>query len=222
MEVDEEEGEEEDGGHGAAAAGSGEPSSSSRKRKQSRISKEDDDVPPVVVPLPSIPLRTYRQSGQTAHIIFLDSSSLERAISKAYRRRPWPQSSEPNGVDYILSLYKSFHPPMDIVREHANSYMARYDWEQEKTRQKSAYRKGEAVVDEDGFTLVTKGGAYGQTLGGGIGVLSRRVAEKLKDGGGVLEGKGGKKKKEKEGFYAFQVHEKKRQGGCWPFLFLCL
>ena len=47
----------------------------------------------------------------------------------------------------------------------------------EKMKQKPAYRKGEAIVDEDGFTLVTKGGAYGQSLGGGIGV-ARKAFEK--------------------------------------------
>ena len=197
-----------------SGSGSGEPSMS---RKRKRGSKMKEDEPPVVVPLPTAPLRTYRQSGQTAHIVFLDTSSVERAISKAFKRRPWPQSSEPNGLDYVLSLDKALHPPMDIIREHANSYMARYDWEQEKQKQKSTYKKGEAIVDEDGFTLVTKGGAYGQTLGGGVGVMSRQVAEKLKDGGD-LEGKKKKKKKEKEGFYAFQVHEKKRQGECFLLL----
>jgi len=63
-------------------------------------------------------------------------------------------------------------------------------------------------VDEDGFTLVTRGGAYGKTLGGGIAVADKMfVAE-------VSKGKRAKKKKEKrekETFYAFQVHEKRRQ-----------
>jgi len=62
-------------------------------------------------------------------------------------------------------------------------------------------------VDEDGFTLVTRGGAYGKTLGGGVAVADKKfVAE-------VSKGNRSKKRKEKreEAFYAFQVHEKRRQ-----------
>ena len=36
------------------------------------------------------------------------------------------------------------------------------------------YKKGEAIMGEDGFTPVTRGGAYGKTLGGGVGVASKK------------------------------------------------
>ena len=77
--------------------------------------------------------------------------------------------------------------------------------------------KPEPEVDEDGFTLVTRGGAYGKTLGGGVGVASKRfMQDQAVDGAGAgATGKRHRKKKEKkekEAFYAFQVHEKKRNG----------
>ena len=34
-----------------------------------------------------------------------------------------------------------------------------------KNTQTSKYRKGEAIVDDEGLTLVIRSGAYGQTLG---------------------------------------------------------
>lgn len=69
-------------------------------------------------------------------------------------------------------------------------------------------------MDEDGFTLVTRGGAYGQAVGGGVGVASKKfmdnTGKKKDESGGTRKRKKGKK--EKEAFYAFQVHEKKRKG----------
>jgi len=76
-----------------------------------------------------------------------------------------------------------------------------------KARQNSQYRKGEAIVDEDGFTLVTRGGAYGQTLGGGVAVASK----KFQQTGQPRSRNNKKEKKEKEGFYGFQKAEKQRK-----------
>jgi hypothetical protein len=73
-------------------------------------------------------------------------------------------------------------------------------------KQKSKFRKGEAVVDEDGFTLVTRGGAYGQTLGGGVRVASKKFQQAQRSG------RAKKEAKEKTGFYSFQRAEKQRRG----------
>lgn len=86
--------------------------------------------------------------------------------------------------------------------------MARFEFDLAKTKQKSAHRKGEAIMDEDGFTLVTRGGAYGQTLGGGVGVASKAF-EKT----GLTGSKKRKEPKEKDTFYAFQKAEQQRKGG---------
>jgi ribosomal RNA-processing protein 7 len=77
---------------------------------------------------------------------------------------------------------------------------------------KSQYKKGEAIVDEDGFTLVVRGGAYGQSVGGGVAVASKPFKKGGEEGGRGRRGKKKKEPKEKEKFYAFQVHEKKRDG----------
>ena len=180
-------------------------------RKKIKASKEDHKKrPPEVIPLPIVPLRTLRRSGQNCHIIFLDSSSAESALASSHvqKPRPWPSDPEvPTGLSHYLAQYNAFRPPLDVIREHARTAMDLYDYQKEKDRRRSKYKKGEAVVDEDGFTLVTRGGAYGKTLGGGVAVADKKfVAE-------VSKGKRAKKeKKEKDAFYTFQLHEKRRKG----------
>ncbi|KAL5507773.1 hypothetical protein ACEPAH_5391 [Sanghuangporus vaninii] len=173
-----------------------------KKPKRSKMKGER----PTLVPLPTTPLRTFRQTGRTAFVLFLDASSLAKALTPPHKPRLWPNSPEPRGLAHYKALYSAMRPPLDAVRAHAESAIALYDYEEAKRKRSSEYRKGEAIVDEDGFTLVTRGGAYGKTLGGGISVATKQFQET-----GETASKKKKKKAEKEGFYAFQKHEKKRQ-----------
>ncbi|KAG6854269.1 hypothetical protein C0991_008962 [Blastosporella zonata] len=195
-------------------------------RKRRKIAKDDT---PKVVPLPSTLLRTLRPAGRSAHIIFLDSSSLQRALSSATKPRPWPTiSEEPSGLAHYLSLYDTLRPPLDAIREHADSSILVYEHEVQKSKQKSKYRKGEAIVDDDGFTLVTRGGAFGKTLGGGVGVATKQFQ---RSGQTSKRNRNDKKDgKEKKDFYAFQKAEKQRSGmltfvlaiGYWDSYFLLI
>ena len=177
-------------------------------RKKRKVTKVDKG-PPKIFPLPRVPLRTLRRTGGCAHVIFLDSSSLDRALNTPRTLHAWPAwPDEPSGLAHYMALYDSLRPPLDAVREHADTSMELYEYEVAKGKQKSSHRKGEVIVDEDGFTLVTRGGAYGKTLGGGVGVASKTF-----DGSGQAN-RGRKKKegKEKDAFYAFQRAEKQRKG----------
>ncbi|KAI1795102.1 ribosomal RNA-processing protein 7-domain-containing protein [Ganoderma leucocontextum] len=217
---DEDEGEGEDGGEESGdQEGSGsedEQDGHSRPKKKRKISEPEV---PKVVPLPSVPLRTLRRTGHTAYIVFLDSSSLARALKPPAKPYPWPIDREtPIGLEHYKALYAALRPPLDVVRAHADSWMEAFEHEQAKKRQESQYKKGEAIVDEDGFTLVTRGGAYGKTLGGGVGVANKRFMDvQAGAGDGAATGAGGKRhrkkkeNKEKDAFYAFQIHEKKRK-----------
>ena len=184
-------------------------------RKKKRKAQKDEEEPKVV-PLPPRNIRKLRKTGRTAHIVFLDASSLDRlfsslAASASAKPRLWPASEEPIGLSHYIAQYTALRPPLDLVKEHADSYIRLYDHELEKTRQKSKYKKGEAIVDEDGFTLVVRGGAFGQTLGGGVAVASKKFQRT-----GVASEKGARKRRktneDKEGFYAFQKAEKQRNG----------
>ncbi|KAJ3811985.1 ribosomal RNA-processing protein 7-domain-containing protein [Lentinula aff. lateritia] len=198
---DSEDGEEEEGGvhkHGD------EEESQPRKRQKLTTKKVE---PPKVFLLPSRPLRKLRKTGQTAHVVFLDTSSLDRFFSASHSKpRPWPNSSEePSGLLHYVALSDSLRPPLDAVRQHANSAMDLYEFELAKSKRQSKYKKGEAIVDEDGFTLVTRGGAYGQTVGGGVAVATKKFQET-----GETSERTKKRSKEKPSFYAFQKAEKQR------------
>ncbi|KAH8118793.1 ribosomal RNA-processing protein 7-domain-containing protein [Phellopilus nigrolimitatus] len=197
--------EEADAGEGMqvdGTMGSGERPAKRRRKDKERGKK------PVVEPLPSVPLRTLRKTGRTAYVVFLDSASLSAALSPPHKPRPWPRSAEPSGLAHYKALHDSLRPPLDAVRAHAESAIALFDYEEERRKQKFQYTKGEAIVDEDGFTLVTRGGSYGQTPGGGVGIATKRFHETGETNRG---GKKKKEKAEKDSFYAFQKHERKRQ-----------
>ena len=182
-------------------------------RKKRKSSKEDHKKrPPEVVPLPAVPLRTLRRSGQNCHVVFLDSSSAESALASSHVRkpRPWPSDPEvPIGLSHYLAQYDAIRPPLDVIREHARTAIDLYDYQREKERRRSKYKKGEAVVDEDGFTLVTRGGAYGKTPGGGVAVADKKFVVEVSRG---KRSKKKKEKREKDAFYSFQSHEKRRKG----------
>ena len=180
-------------------------------RKKRKIAKDKRPPAPQVVPLPPRATRTLRRTGRTAHVVFLDASSLSRALTPPSKPRPWPQDeTAPHGLAHYTALYASLRPPLDVVKAHADSWMELFEYDQAKKKQESKYHKGEAIVDDDGFTLVTRGGAYGQTVGGGVGIASKRFQETGSTSKRSRKNK--KDKKEKETFYAFQIHEKKRKG----------
>ncbi|PPQ75851.1 hypothetical protein CVT24_000609 [Panaeolus cyanescens] len=179
--------------------------------------KKDKVVAPQIVPLPSKPLRKLRRTGRSAHVIFLDPSSLQRALASTSKPRSWPTSSEElSGLSHYRALYDGLRPPLDSIKAYVDSSIELYDYEVAKKKQKSKYKKGEAIVDEDGFTLVTRGGAYGKTLGGGVAVASKRFQRSGESGG---RNRNKKEKKEKEGFYAFQKAEKQRSGMKFIFIY---
>jgi ribosomal RNA-processing protein 7 len=183
---------------------------------------------PKVTPLPVVPLRSLRRTGHTAHIRFLDASSCTRALALAHPgSKPvlWPTTGDTEclrGLAHYITRYESARPSLDAVRAHADSAIARFDFDlaerKAALRRESKYKKGEAIVDEDGFTLVVRGGAYGQAVGGGVGVASRKFMDEHAKGTHGKESKGRRKRhkegKEKAAFYAFQIHEKKRNGAC--------
>ncbi|KAG2339076.1 hypothetical protein BDR05DRAFT_968536 [Suillus weaverae] len=189
----------------AEGATSENPDTEARPRKKRKL-QTSEPTPPEVIPLPSSSLRTLHKTGSCAHLIFLDSSSLAKALSPPTSPKPWPSSEEPRGLSHYMTKYDNERPPLDTIRAHADSFMERFEFDLSKSKQEAKYRKGEAIMDEDGFTLVTRGGAYGQTLGGGVGVASKKF---------MLTGKTGsrrkKEKKEKDVFYAFQKAEKQRK-----------
>ena len=193
------------------------------------IKRDKKQPPPKVIPLPTIAIRQMRRTGGTAHLVFTSTQGLSAALSlpstttSDETRLAWPKfkatsAAEPSGLTHYKAKYRALRPPLVAVREHADSSMEVFEHRQALvSKQNSKYKKGEAIVDEDGFTLVTRGGAYGQTLGGGVGVASKKFMEEVKRGESKRE-----KKKSKEGFYSFQTREKRIQGLKVLAIFQCI
>ncbi|KAN0126561.1 gastric cancer antigen zg14 [Russula decolorans] len=228
---DSDEGSDADSAESDAASPSQQSHTGEKPKTVARSSTSGPVAPsrgqrPKVEPLPIAPLRTLRRTGQTAHVVFLDASSCTRALVFAQAHagvKPilWPTNADeerPRGLAHYIKQYESARPPLDAVRAHADSAIVRFDFDlaarKAALRRESKYKKGEALVDEDGFTLVVRGGAYGQAVGGGVGVASRKfMDEHAKDTHGKesrSKRRRHKEGKEKDAFYAFQIHEKKR------------
>jgi ribosomal RNA-processing protein 7 len=125
-----------------------------------RTRKEQKEVL-TLIPLPSHPLRRLQKTGLTAHVVFHNSSSLDLALASTRKPRSWPISSETSGLSHYQSLYDFLRPPLDSLKAHSDSSIELYEYELAKRKQILKSRKGEANVDDDGFTLAT---ACGQTL----------------------------------------------------------
>ncbi|CAE6530661.1 unnamed protein product [Rhizoctonia solani] len=183
-------------------------------------SKSKTSPPPRATPLIDTSPRRSNNSGRTAHIVFLDESSLSRALSLSSSKNAlsWPPadtSAEPRGLGLYLKRHQALRPALDTVSKHVDAYMQRFDFEQTAKRAAaSEYKKGVPIIDEDGFELVTRGGAYGKTVGGGVGVASKKfeLAAKRGDLAAVKKKKKGRdKSKDLEGLYAHERREKKRK-----------
>jgi ribosomal RNA-processing protein 7 len=187
-----------------------------RRRQKKRKNETAKANVPKITPLPTVSLRHLRRTGGIGHIVFRTSQALAAilALSKSDLPLAWPKfkvpsGAEPSGLAHYVAKHKSLRPPLSVVKAHADSSMEVFEYKQAlANRNTSKYRKGEAIIDEDGFTLVARGGAYGQTIGGGVGVASKKFMQE------VTSGKRNRKKKSayKEGFYAFQTREKRIQG----------
>ncbi|CEL59600.1 Ribosomal RNA-processing protein 7 homolog A OS=Mus musculus GN=Rrp7a PE=2 SV=1 [Rhizoctonia solani AG-1 IB] len=208
------------------------PSDATDEEEQEDTEENDEEAnpksklktlpPPKPVPLIDTSLRHSSNSGRTAHIVFLDESSLGRALalpSSSKNILSWPPadtSAEPRGLGLYLKRHQLLRPALDTVSKHVDSYMQRFDFEQNAKRAAAAsqYKKGVPIIDDDGFELVTRGGAYGKTVGGGVGVASKKFELAAKSGGlaaGKKKKKGRDKSKDLEGLYAHEQREKKRK-----------
>lgn len=130
-------GGEEDEVASAASASSSSSSSSSAAPEAAG--------PPAVHPLPPLEPNVLYTSGSSAHIVFLDASSVDRALKLPARweRKPyvWPAASSDRpsddgaaaetqctGLPYLLARYRLHRPAAAEVKQHVDTAIARYTW----------------------------------------------------------------------------------------------
>jgi ribosomal RNA-processing protein 7 len=204
------------------ATATGTESNKKRRRKH-----KSGPSAPSIVPLPSLFPRSqpFLPCSSSAYVTYLSPLSLQRALEHAPTRPAITlvHSAKETGLAYYTQLHKATRPDISAVKSHADSALALYDHHLEVQRRKTTQG---AIVDEDGFTLVVRGGKFGRTAGkgaSGVGVASRRFvldSKKVQAGGeatvdareGLQRGKKRKGGVELDGFYRFQRNEKKRQG----------
>lgn len=165
------------------------PNTRPRPPKASKPSKAKKPI--VVTPLFDLPPNSLKPAGTTAQITFLSPLSLIRSLSLS--SRPWPTPSSTNaGLARYLLKHATLRPDLATVKAHADSSIAAF--ERLQAEEKKRVQTPSEMVDEDGFTLVVRGGKYGKDAGGGgVGVASKRWELEQ-----AAEGTEKKKKKSKE------------------------
>ncbi|KAJ9102894.1 hypothetical protein QFC19_004624 [Naganishia cerealis] len=208
---------------------------------------------PQVVPLPPLNPRTsangqgYLAPCSGCYVVYLDDLSVTRCLQlagskgavKIWERAASQKSSsadeEPTGLSYYRRLHTLLRPSLEIIKRHADTSIALFDWHANLSSERA---KRGAITDEDGFTLVVRGGKFGRTAGKGekgVAVASRRFmldskkavkknviaasaeergmtgddAEMLDAREGLTRGKK-RKNQQLEGFYKFQRDEQRR------------
>lgn len=160
--------------------------------------------------------RELHRSGGTAVVRFIDQTSAQLALreakkaAKSARRIPWAPA--PTDPELGEARYRRHHalryPDPAILQESTDIYMAAFAAREAETARQLAKKRMEP--DEDGFVTVVRGGRNGPAR-------PREEAEGDAAAGAAGEGGSATKKKKKhkgnveEGFYRFQVRERKKR-----------
>ncbi|KAG8956706.1 Ribosomal RNA-processing protein 7 [Tulasnella sp. 424] len=189
------------------------------KKKRRKLSRKQ---PPKVIPLPTPDVRTLRPTGSTAHVIFKSPDGLQAALKPIDTPLKWPKPRNPPlGLAHYTSKYDSLRPSLDVVKQHADTSLEAYEFIRERKEKakmgiddededegEEKKQKPAAIVDEDGFTLVTRGGPKR-----GPKVVTKDFAAAIQHGEQNEAAERLKKHQDKihlKDFYRFQVREKKR------------
>ena len=199
-------------------------------RRASDEEQPPADGPPAVEPLPPLePADAYVATCSNAHVVFLDASSLDRALKLPARFQTKPykwQCERMQGLSYLIERYRRHRPPHEAVKKHVDTAVARYSWirahpqwlMEQRARGDTTTSVGVGIkaagvgengelLDEDGFVIVQRGNKYGRSGGedNTFGAMTPAFEEELR------QHPEKKKARELEDFYRFQFREKKRQ-----------
>jgi len=175
------------------------------------------------------PADAYVATCSNAHVVFLDASSLDRALKLPARFQTKPykwQCERMQGLSYLIERYRRHRPPHEAVKKHVDTAVARYSWirahpqwlMEQRARGDTTTSVGVGIkaagvgengelLDEDGFVIVQRGNKYGRSGGedNTFGAMTPAFEEELR------QHPEKKKARELEDFYRFQFREKKRQ-----------
>ncbi|KAG0294039.1 Ribosomal RNA-processing protein 7 [Dissophora globulifera] len=129
--------------------------------------------------------RRLYASGSQAYVVFLEEQELTKALNM--KRKKW------------LNDYHRMRPVHATLQVKVDTYMEKFERSEYEAQQAALARLN--VMDDDGFTLVTRAGNKGYNTDGVIKVQ----AVKAEDIQNIKP-----KKKELQDFYRFQMREAKR------------
>ncbi|KAF9292075.1 Ribosomal RNA-processing protein 7 [Mortierella alpina] len=154
--------------------------------------------------------RTLYATGSQAYVVFLEEQELTKALTMKRKKRSWINTggdATPSdaaklsslGVSKWINEYHMKRPEASVLQVKVDDYMEKFERSEYEAQQAALARLN--VMDEDGFTLVTRAGKGGHNTDGVITVTAAK-AEDVKN----LK----PKKKELQDFYRFQMREAKR------------
>ncbi|KAG0298259.1 Ribosomal RNA-processing protein 7 [Linnemannia gamsii] len=154
--------------------------------------------------------RRLYATGSQAYVVFLEEQELSKALVMKRKKRSWINTGADAspadlakltglGVSKWLNEYHTRRPEASVLQMKVDDYMDKFERSEYETQQAALARHN--VMDDDGFTLVTRAGSKGQNSDGVITITAAK-AEEVKN----LK----PKKKELQDFYRFQMREAKR------------
>ncbi|KAF9169751.1 Ribosomal RNA-processing protein 7 [Mortierella sp. AD010] len=149
-------------------------------------------------------------TGSQAYVVFLEEQELVKALNMKRKKRSWivtgPEATPADaaklsslGVAKWLNDYHRMRPNHSALQTKVDDYMDKFERSEYEAQQAALARLN--VMDDDGFTLVTRAGNKGYNTDGVIKVQ----AIKTEDVKNIKP-----KKKELQDFYRFQMREAKR------------
>ncbi|KAF9186929.1 Ribosomal RNA-processing protein 7 [Haplosporangium sp. Z 767] len=154
--------------------------------------------------------RTLFATGSQAYIVFLEEQELTKALAMKRKKRSWINTGDDAtaadqaklsslGVSKWINEYHTKRPQHSTLQSKVDEYMEKFERSEYEAQQAALARLN--VMDDDGFTLVTRAGAKGANTDGVIKI----TAIKAEDVKNIKP-----KKKELQDFYRFQMREAKR------------
>ncbi|KAG0320714.1 Ribosomal RNA-processing protein 7 [Dissophora globulifera] len=154
--------------------------------------------------------RRLYASGSQAYVVFLEEQELTKALNMKRKSRSWIKTGAEAtpadaaklsglGVAKWLNDYHRMRPVHATLQVKVDTYMEKFERSEYEAQQAALARLN--VMDDDGFTLVTRAGNKGYNTDGVIKVQ----AVKAEDIQNIKP-----KKKELQDFYRFQMREAKR------------
>ncbi|KAI1318274.1 Ribosomal RNA-processing protein 7 [Mortierella claussenii] len=147
--------------------------------------------------------RIVLATGSQAYVVFLEEQELTKALSMKRKRRSWIGDDNSKltslGISKWMNDYHRMRPDHTTLQAQVDDYMDKFERSEYEAQQAALARLN--VMDDDGFTLVTRAGNKGHNTDGVIKVQAAKVEDvkNLKP-----------KKKELQDFYRFQMREAKR------------